>query len=216
MSSLLPLSRAYSTTSNTSQSMKMSAIEEIELSPPISTSRSRHESSSPSTVLPLPHRQRQPTQITSDTKSISDTLTATSFIDESTKSSPTLRDKLRRAGGRVTKFFKGPTHLQPLPTFLPLLTLSYSLPTYQPTNSFLPDTALRDRYTSKLRRRIGPFKHALLIGVFLSAWIIGFAFLVRGQFHIAPTKIIELRSHSSLTPGSLSKLVFESDDTQPR
>lgn len=163
--------------------------EEIELS-----STKRSDLVSQPTNLPF-HPRRHLTHETSSIKSSSETLHLPAFdVQESTASSKSRRfqnlsflERTKRATINFGRILQGPRNVQPLPIAGPLLTFSYTLPTYEPTRSFRPDPPFRDLYASRLRRRLGPFKHGLLLFLFFAAWITGFAFLVRANSFLAET-----------------------------
>ncbi|KAL7415491.1 hypothetical protein BDY24DRAFT_383134 [Mrakia frigida] len=77
---------------------------------------------------------------------------------------------------------------RPLPVAAPLLTFAYTF--HRSSSSFKPDVWLTRIWTSKLKRygRRNPWKKGFMLGVFLCAWIVAFAFLVRQNSFLSRTE----------------------------
>lgn len=85
-----------------------------------------------------------------------------------------------RFGQRVARFLQGPSPPQRMPYIGDSLALSVTLPHYGHL-SINPDAWFTRVYLTRFRRHFPPGSYRLgaLLFVFLAAWLVGFAFLVR-------------------------------------
>jgi hypothetical protein len=99
----------------------------------------------------------------------------------STAERPPLSNKrVVRVGQRIVRFLAGPSPPQRLPYIGDSLALSVTLPHFGRL-SINPDAWFARTYQAQFRRRFPPgsYRHGALLFIFLAAWLIGFAFLVR-------------------------------------
>lgn len=174
--------------------------EEIELSPLPYQSRRVEAAACPtsSTTAHPPRYRSQLSQLESEDSKVNSSMQSSQTLPVSREdllepkpASAPDASFLRRARRRLIAFglrLRGPkAGPHPLPTVAPLLTLSYTAGHYW--NAWRPDETFKRHYLSKLRRwsRRRPGHKGVVVFVFLAAWLVGFAFLVKYSSFMAET-----------------------------
>ena len=95
---------------------------------------------------------------------------------------PPSEKRVVRVGQWIARFLAGPSPPQRLPYIGDSLALAVTLPHYGRL-SINPDAWFARVYLSRFGRRFPPgsYRHGALLFVFLAAWLVGFAFLVRAN-----------------------------------